>query len=128
MKNLFYALMLVFGMSVLSSCSKADDSVSIIGTWEAVSANGQPMTGAGVYLHLKENGTCFYIEANGPYVDSGTWSLSGDTLILATNRWTEKIPVMELTKDSLTIAPDGILVFKRVPDSDVEKYLKNVSE
>lgn len=127
MKKILYALMLVLGMSVLSSCSKEGNGSSIIGTWEYTDVSWYDGEEYAVYFQFKDNGTYVYVSVDNyrsndfrSYVDYGTWSLSEDTLILDD---VEKYPVLELTKDSLTLVLDVEGTFKRVSDSVIKKYL-----
>ena len=127
MKKILYALMLVLGMSVLSSCSKEGNGTSIVGTWEYTDKSWYDGEECAVYFQFKDNGTYVSVDIDNyrsndfrSYVYYGTWSLSEDTLILDD---VEKYPVLELTKDSLTLVLDGKVTFKRVSDSVIKKYL-----
>lgn len=134
-KKLFYALMLVLGMSVLSSCSKEGNGTSIVGTWKSVSMSGLFMDDidGNTYWQFKDNGTCVIVNVDYYYTDvtSGTWRLSGDTLTFGGQLAEDSdlppiFTVMELTKNSMTLVYMGGLVtceFKRVSDSEIEKYL-----
>ena len=111
-KKLFYALMLVLGMSVLSSCSKEGNGTSIVGTWKSVSMSGPFMDDIddNTYWEFKENGTCV---VDG--IVSGTWRLSGDTLTFGGQLAEDSdlpliLTVMELTKNSMTLVYMGGLM------------------
>lgn len=125
MKKILYALMLVLGMSVLSSCSKEGNGTSIVGTWEYTESwYGEEYA---AYFQFKDNGTYVSVDVDNylsddfrSYVDYGTWSLSEDTLILDD---ADEFPVLELTKDSLTLVLWDKVTFKRVSDSVIKKYL-----
>ena len=57
MKKILYALMLVLGMSVLSSCSKEGNGTSIVGTWEYTDVSWYDGEEYAVYFQFKDNGT-----------------------------------------------------------------------
>lgn len=135
MKKIICALMLVLGMSVLSSCEKADDGFeSIVGTWQGISAEGWGMSEVApddeeTFWHFEKDGT-FIEVVTGKEIDVfyGKWSLSGNSLYLLVEDDTYNLPfvftILELKKDELSLSLLGVTVkYKRVSDSVVEKYL-----
>lgn len=133
-----FAAMFVFSTT---SCSKDDSATdaNIVGTWKRVDDLWRPDGEEGdQYWQFKKNGTWIEVETDAGCIAYGTWRLSGNilTLILESKKVhsTESYKINELTKESMTFAPmyeldelDELLEaeFKRVPDSEIKKYLEN---
>ena len=131
-----FAAMFVFSTT---SCSKDDSATdaNIVGTWKRVDGIYEDEI---QYRQYKKNGTWIQVDVGGAYsyIHSGTWRLSGNILTLTLE--SEKEPpvsfkIKELTKESMTYTVfdefdefdefDKLIEakFKRVPDSEIKKYL-----
>lgn len=132
MRKYFYALMVaVFATMSLAvtGCSKDDDGDTggdIVGTWKE---NNLDAVGITNYNQFRSDGTCVSIGIydkefwgfDDAEVDYGKWSRSGDELKI--DGYTYKI--VKLTSSELGISAFGITsYYKRVPDAEVEKYIK----
>ena len=132
---LFTAIFVAMFVFSTISCSKDDSATdsNIVGTWKRVDANYFEEDGV-EYWQFKKNGTWFQIQTEADYCFYGTWRLSGDILTFTLEYKkvprTESFKIKELTKESMTLALmdelDGpVMELKRVPDSEIKKYLEN---
>ena len=113
----------------VTGCSKDDDGDTggdIVGTWKE---NNLDAVGITNYNQFRSDGTCVSIGIydeefwgfDDAEVDYGKWSRSGDELKI--DGYTYKI--VKLTSSELGLSSLGFTsYFKKVPDSEVEQYLK----
>lgn len=141
MKKITYALLLVFGMSVLfSSCGKEGNGGfdSIVGTWEIVSMEGwgESESVEETYLCFKKDGT--FIDfgyddvSDRNYVSYGRWSLAGNSLSFLYDEAFDSdfinfpvgVTVLEIKTNTMNWSILGCTIkLKRVSDSVIKKYL-----
>lgn len=125
---LFVALIAVMSLS-LTSCSKDDEPSGgdIIGTWKMDSVFGD--LGVTEYIKFNKDGSCITVNIDdgsltgNQRVDvvNGEWSRSGDSLFVDDYEYT----ILKLDSKKMVINVMGITTtFVKVPDSEIEKYLK----
>ena len=131
-----FAAMFVFSTT---SCSKDDSATdaNIVGTWKRVDDLWREKEDGDQYLQFKKNGTWMEVVTDAGCVEYGTWRLSGNilTLTLESERVPTSFKIKELTKESMTFTVMDELLdeldewiepkYKRVPDSEIKKYLEN---
>ena len=142
-----YSIIIMLAMVVatlsFTACggSESDDefdgggsSSAIVGTWKAEDIGGwvdreMNYVSNGGYVQFKKDGT--FIVANVKYDKHyGDWTLSNNTLNLhyTDDAWVGvrlSYDVITLNQQSLTIAIYGLKInYKRVSDSEINKYLK----
>lgn len=116
----------------LTSCGDDDEpSVgNIVGSWKCVDYEA---FGVIQYLQFRADGTVTEvdIDEDGPDVMNGTWKLERDLLTFINNdeEWDMDIPtvstVEKVTNSELVLTTLGIkLTYKKVADSEIDKYLK----
>ena len=120
-----FAAMFVFSTT---SCSKDDSATdaNIVGTWK----QGENYEDGVMYYQFKKDGTWIEVHVVGAnsFIFHGTWRLSGNILMIKYDvaDITESVKINELKKESMTLVTMDKLEaidFKRVPDSEIEKYL-----
>ena len=124
MKRFLYSLFLVLlSVVALASCENAEDVSydKLIGTWVAWG------TGSDFYMQFRDDGTCYTVDiVDGyPEVEKMDWSLSGKMIILDVDFpvWME---IVSLSDSKMELRMLGFVTpFRRVPDSEIEQYLKN---
>jgi hypothetical protein len=117
MKFLSMALIVAITMFSLSGCSKDEDEddvskedydVSIVGTWRCSSgfySDGREFSGSDllVVFVFDQDGTMTLIDANDHEYYDGTYSISGDTLIMYANNRVGVYEIISLEKNKLVI-------------------------
>lgn len=124
MKRFLYSLFLVLlSVVALASCENAEDVSydKLIGTWVAWG------TGSDFYMQFRDDGTCYTVDiVDGyPEVEKMDWSLAGKMIILDVDFpvWME---IVSLSDSKMELRMLGFVTpFRRVPDSEIEQYLKN---
>jgi len=108
-------LVLAVGMAVglgSTGCGGSDDDGDgnpLVGTWEAVSLNGQPIPeGMSVVMTFHDDGTAEATTIIGGQVESyaAVWSTSDGILTVTSPTETDTIPYT-ISGDTLTILDDG---------------------
>ena len=138
---LFIAIFAAFFVFSTTSCSKDDASndYAIVRTWKLEEADalfGEVETAADeIYIQYQKDGSYVVIAivGNDVGVSRGTWTLYDNTLTTSetvfVNDYDTSVPavftITSLTKDQLSLLWLGLVSFKfkRVPDSEIEKYL-----
>lgn len=124
MKRFLYSLFLVLlSVVALTSCENSEDVSydKLIGTWVAWG------TGSDFYMQFRDDGTCYTVDiVDGyPEVEKMDWSLAGKMIILDVDFpiWME---IVSLSDSKMELRMLGFVTpFRRVPDSEIEQYLKN---
>ena len=134
--NLFFMAIVTVCMLSLNSCSDDDGEVlssDIVGTWKWDSFNTDETEAffGEQYIQFGSDGQ--YIEVGIDGFDSegevdiirGQWKQSGNTITVSGNGVpTTTTEITELTDTDLTLVTLGIpMSYKRVADSEIEKYL-----
>ena len=135
-KYLFQFVVTLFAISsfTLVSCSDDGDgeefSSDIVGTWKSSLSEMEAVFGE-QYIQFDSDGQFIEVDILGLGSDEveimkGQWKRSGNTIIISGNDIiTTTTEIMQLTDNNLTLATLGIpMSYKRVPDSEIEKYLK----
>src|SRR5574344_1068947 len=144
-KYLFMTLAVVAVTSLfLVSCSSSDDNNSvgggnIVGTWKWDSFNSDETEEffGEQYVQFKSDGTFIEVDIGGSGSDKGKveimrgqWEKTDNIITIRTidassaNNPTTQTEISKLTETDLTIITLGITMsYKRVSDSDIEKYL-----
>lgn len=83
MKVLRILLLLVFGISLFSSCSKSHDPVSVpvsdlSGKYEGKFGTGTNSPSSFFGFNIKQNGTLEEISSSGEVIGTGTWTITGN--------------------------------------------------
>ncbi len=131
MVTLFVTLSCVF-----TSCGGDDDDEpsmgNVVGTWKNTGGLSHDM-GITIYLQFKDNGKCTEvdIDEDGIEVKKGSWEMEGNSLTMINHDQELGIDipltskVEKLTKSELVIIALGFKEeYKRVSDSEIDKYLK----
>ena len=124
MKRFLYSLFLVLlSVVALTSCENGEDVSydKLIGIWVAWG------TGSDFYMQFRDDGTCYTVDiVDGyPEVEKMDWSLAGKMIILDVDFpiWME---IVSLSDSKMELRMLGFVTpFRRVPDSEIEQYLKN---
>lgn len=135
--NLFFMAIVTVCMLSLNSCSDDDGEVlssDIVGTWKWDSFNTDETEAffGEQYIQFGSDGQYIEVGIDGfgseGEVDiiRGQWKQSGNTITVSGNGIpTTTTEITELTDTDLTLVTLGIpMSYKRVADSEIEKYLK----
>lgn len=135
-KQITYLFLTVFSVMalVLTSCSKDDnDNITdnnIIGTWKNISFEGDLSEIIGTqYIQFNENGIYREINVYSDETDilTGKWKQNGNKINIDGDGDIQSITseITHLTESELKLLAAGItLSYKRVPDSEIEEYIK----
>lgn len=136
-KQITYLFLTVFSVMalILTSCSKDDnDNITdnnIVGTWKNISFEGDLSEIIGTqYIQFNENGIYREINVYSDETDilTGKWKQNGNKInIVDGDGDTQSITseITHLTESELKLLAAGItLSYKRVPDSEIEEYIK----
>lgn len=135
-KQITYLFLTVFSVMalILTSCSKDDnDNITdnnIVGTWKNVSFEGDLSEIIGTqYIQFNENGIYREINVYSDETDilTGKWKQNGNKINIDGDGDTQSITseITHLTESELKLLAAGItLSYKRVPDSEIEEYIK----
>lgn len=134
--NLFFMAIVTVCMLSLNSCSDDDGEVlssDIVGTWKWDSFNTDEMEAFSGEQYIQFGSDGQYIEVGIDGFGSegevdiirGQWKQSGNTITVSGNGVpTTTTEITELTDTDLTLVTLGIpMSYKRVADSEIEKYL-----
>lgn len=134
--NLFFMAIVTVCMLSLNSCSDDDGEVlssDIVGTWKWDSFNTDETEAffGEQYIQFGSDGQYIEVGIDGfgseGEVDiiKGQWKQSGNTITVSGNGVsTTTTEITELTDTDLTLVTLGIpMSYKRVADSEIEKYL-----
>lgn len=134
--NLFFMAIVTVCMLSLNSCSDDDGEVlssDIVGTWKWDSFNTDETEAffGEQYIQFGSDGQYIEVGIDGfgseDEVDiiRGQWKQSGNTITVSGNGVpTTTTEITELTDTDLTLVTLGIpMSYKRVADSEIEKYL-----
>lgn len=124
MKRFLYSLFLVLlSVVALTSCENGEDVNydKLIGTWVLWGA------GSDSYVQFRDDGTCCTVDiVDGyPEVEKMDWALAGKMIILYADfpTWIE---IVSLSDSKMELRIFGFVTpYRRVPDSEIEQYLKN---
>ena len=130
----FFVALMAISSFTLVSCSDDGDgeefSSDIVGTWKSSLSEMEAVFGE-QYIQFDSDGQFIEVDILGLGSDEveimkGQWKRSGNTIIISGNDIiTTTTEIMQLTDNNLTLATLGIpMSYKRVPDSEIEKYLK----
>lgn len=142
MKKYLYPFMMAL-MVILSfafvSCSSDDDgdgamSASIVGTWKnnTFYGSGELEDFYGEqYVQFRADGRYIEVEVGGygsegkVNISEGRWQQSGNTIVLSeTDEITATVVISKLTDTDFILYWGGLsMSYKRVADSEIEKYL-----
>lgn len=135
--NLFFMAIVTVCMLSLNSCSDDDGEVlssDIVGAWKWDSFNTDETEAffGEQYIQFGSDGQYIEVGIDGfgseGEVDiiRGQWKQSGNTITISGNGVpTTTTEITELTDTDLTLVTLGIpMSYKRVADSEIEKYLK----
>lgn len=133
-KQITYLFLTVFSVIAfaLTSCSKDNDNIiddDIVGTWKNITFGDDLSEIVGTqYMQFSENGayTEVNIYSNETEILKGKWEKNGNKISVYGND-IESIPteIIHLTESELKLLAAGItLSYKRVPDSEIEEYIK----
>lgn len=135
-KQTTYLFLTVFSVMalILTSCSKDDnDNITdnnIVGTWKNISFEGDLSEIIGTqYIQFNENGIYREINVYSDETDilTGKWKQNGNKINIDGDGDTQSITseITHLTESELKLLAAGItLSYKRVPDSEIEEYIK----
>lgn len=135
-KQFTYLFLTVFSVMalILTSCSKDDnDNITdnnIVGTWKNISFEGDLSEIIGTqYIQFNENGIYREINVYSDETDilTGKWKQNGNKINIDGDGDTQSITseITHLTESELKLLAAGItLSYKRVPDSEIEEYIK----
>lgn len=135
-KQITYLFLTVFYVMalILTSCSKDDnDNITdnnIVGTWKNISFEGDLSEIIGTqYIQFNENGIYREINVYSDETDilTGKWKQNGNKINIDGDGDTQSITseITHLTESELKLLAAGItLSYKRVPDSEIEEYIK----
>ncbi len=135
-KQITYLFLTVFSVMalILTSCSKDDnDNITdnnIVGTWKNISFEGDLSEIIGTqYIQFNENGIYREINVYSDETDilTGKWKQNGNKINIDGDGDTQSITseITHLTESELKLLAAGItLSYKRVPDSEIEEYIK----
>lgn len=135
-KQFTYLFLTVFSVMalVLTSCSKDDnDNITdnnIVGTWKNISFEGDLSEIIGTqYIQFNENGIYREINVYSDETDilTGKWKQNGNKINIDGDGDIQSITseITHLTESELKLLAAGItLSYKRVPDSEIEEYIK----
>lgn len=124
MKRFLYSLFLVLlSVVALTSCENGEvvNYDKLIGTWVLWGA------GSDSYVQFRDDGTCYTVDiVDGyPEVEKMDWALAGKMIILYVDfpMWIEIVSLSDLKMELRIFG--FVTPYRRVPDSEIEQYLKN---